>query len=1286
MKKHLFLSVLGCIAFVFLSFVSVNATSDILEISDISVIDKSSTTDATVSSFTGDHADTNIRFHNVDDFVTLKISLKNPSSEPYKILNTIMEGTSPNINYEYSDPSGTILGANAVFDFTFKATYTNAISTVFERDQSVPVSFKFTLEGLNSNSEIEDEVVIVPNTGANTQEQTVASSNTEISTPKQIVNSPSTRVDTPKQVVVSPNTGANTLKRTFATEFPMIFIILGALSGLSALILFSKKHKKLGSISVIAAFVFVGLIPVTASALSIVNTNITLNTDFELRDKVVVAYTDKNNNRQQVLLDYGESLDEVENYDDKEGFTFKWRTNEGADFDPSAPVTDDLELVPTYIPNTYKIVLNSGDGVGDDIAIDATYDTAVKLPANTFVYEREYDWQEMLYFGGWNTAEDYSGKHFSNEAEVKNLTSENGGTVTLYAEWVYENYYLYFSIGDGPYRAGTNMDSIEFRYGDTITLPEASFYGTEGFKFTHWNTEWDGSGTSFEDGATIDHLPVQKNDYYIYLYAQFEVAESTLKTGSEINTVLKTLSGIDANLSFRPWFYDYYEKPSLSLFTEKYDISASGEPVWVFRENDVVYWWSEANPKMNVNSSHMFEGTKFTEINLEYMIMEDVEDLSYMFAGSSIVNAPYVISYLDSAKSTYAMFEGCQSLESVQIYSAPYLENAGSMFKNSSISSASIYSLINENTTNISSMFENTPNLTGVDTTSWDTTNVTDMSYLFKDSGITDFDFHRGGTWNTSSVTDMSGMFENTKAEILDLSPFDTSSVTSMDRMFWEEEGDAHIFGIYVDDSFVVSSVDESDGQTMFNNNAILKGAFGTAYSAEHRNKDYAHIDFQSNPGYFTDVADKPVCKVFFHMTNTSSDEQNTMPYGFYPGDVDVKLPANQYSRPNYVFLGWEKREYYSSPTLIPDEGMLHTYASEGSSIHLYGKWRPLDFEEVLPDTNLTTVNVNGNEYYKMQDMTPEICALVGKPEYDNPSDAKNAQAPSIQMVDIRDNKLYWVAKLKDDKCWMTQNLDYDLNENTPLTPEDSDVKQNWTPPTTFTRQNGKFDYVVTTHEAAQSYDLGDIYWDNSDRPYMYNQITECNLLDIDSCTDGKFAHTPFPSNGTHGHIGNFYNWPAAIAADSYGEYHQSYYNDHESGAVIPDTSICPKGWRLPTAKYHINNSTAVGTDEFANGFDWYHSNYTYNDNGRDRYVVNEPSYLVAADLIYMAPVYSINTPKIDGGARIRYWSNIPYNGRTGYENAWALHVIPQLYAISGLDNWGETNAEHGVPVRCVAR
>lgn len=48
-----------------------------------------------------------------------------------------------------------------------------------------------------------------------------------------------------------------------------------------------------------------------------------------------------------------------------------------------------------------------------------------------------------------------------------------------------------------------------------------------------------------------------------------------------------------------------------------------------------------------------------------------------------------------------------------------------------------------------------------------------------------------------------------------------------------------------------------------------------------------------------------------------------------------------------------------------------------------------------------------------MQEMTAEICAV-------------SQEGDSKQLVDERDGKKYWVTKLKDGQCWMTQNLDYD--------------------------------------------------------------------------------------------------------------------------------------------------------------------------------------------------------------------------------------------------------------------
>ena len=66
-----------------------------------------------------------------------------------------------------------------------------------------------------------------------------------------------------------------------------------------------------------------------------------------------------------------------------------------------------------------------------------------------------------------------------------------------------------------------------------------------------------------------------------------------------------------------------------------------------------------------------------------------------------------------------------------------------------------------------------------------------------------------------------------------------------------------------------------------------------------------------------------------------------------------------------------------------------------------------------------------------MQDITPEVCA-----------NTKEHQTATLR--DTRDGNTYTVAKLKDGKCWMTQNLRI-INKT--LTPADSDVVSNYTIP-----------------------------------------------------------------------------------------------------------------------------------------------------------------------------------------------------------------------------------------------
>ncbi|MBR3353702.1 DUF285 domain-containing protein [Candidatus Saccharibacteria bacterium] len=99
------------------------------------------------------------------------------------------------------------------------------------------------------------------------------------------------------------------------------------------------------------------------------------------------------------------------------------------------------------------------------------------------------------------------------------------------------------------------------------------------------------------------------------------------------------------------------------------------------------------------------------------------------------------------------------------------------------------------NATNMSYMFYNAGSSATTFTlalSSWNTSNVTDMSYMFMNAGSSATTWSIGdlSSWNTSNVTNMSYMFFNagysaTTWSIGDLSSWNTSNVTDMRRMFY---------------------------------------------------------------------------------------------------------------------------------------------------------------------------------------------------------------------------------------------------------------------------------------------------------------------------------------------------------------------------------------------------------------------------------------------------------------------------------------------------------------------
>ena len=125
----------------------------------------------------------------------------------------------------------------------------------------------------------------------------------------------------------------------------------------------------------------------------------------------------------------------------KTGYTFSnWNTeqapsetkpgevyNAGAQVNPSA----DMTLYAQWTANSYTVVFdkNAADATGTMAEQSFTYDAEpTALRANA--YKRA-----GYLFGGWNTASDGSGDPYAEMAEVRNLTADPDGEVTLYARW-----------------------------------------------------------------------------------------------------------------------------------------------------------------------------------------------------------------------------------------------------------------------------------------------------------------------------------------------------------------------------------------------------------------------------------------------------------------------------------------------------------------------------------------------------------------------------------------------------------------------------------------------------------------------------------------------------------------------------------------------------------------------------------------------------------------------------------------------------------------------------------
>ena len=254
-------------------------------------------------------------------------------------------------------------------------------------------------------------------------------------------------------------------------------------------------------------------------------------------------------------------------------------------------------------------------------------------------------------------------------------------------------------------------------------------------------------------------------------------------------------------------------------------------------------------------------------------------------------------------------------------------------------------------------------------------------------------------------------------------------------------------------------------------------------------------------------------------------------------------------SRRNQGSLG----RYWSSTIYSGyDAYYLHLNTSNVNSADLIS--RDLGFSvRCIAEDKLSLDNISN-----MQDMTPEVCV-----------NTKEHQVATLK--DVRDGNTYTVAKLKDGKCWMTQNLRI-INKT--ITPADSDVTSNYTIP-------------ASSLSGFNAYDTSNAY--------------------VDSAS-------------------GFYNWYTATAGTG-----TTSLTIQGKNATA---SICPKGWRLPTggnggefkALYNNYNSSSVLR---SNPVNLTLFGYVY---GSSRYVQGSSGHYWSSTVHsdYVAYLLYLNTSNVD--------------------------------------------------------
>lgn len=242
--------------------------------------------------------------------------------------------------------------------------------------------------------------------------------------------------------------------------------------------------------------------------------------------------------------------------------------------------------------------------------------------SDTIVRIKKKSTRKLYTFLGWARTRKATTPEYTDQKEVKNLVTTQGGELILYAVWRPDSFQVTLNPNGGKLNGEDQSVTATLRYGETCeTLPTPTKYG---YDFVGWNYQEDGKGFSVGTNTSADKVVA-----YGTLYAQWRAKQITVSfdtnqgSGSSVpdsvNDITVTYGSTYANLPITGRVgYDFN-----GWYTEATGGTKVEKTTGVTREDHTLYaHWTARKYEVGFDAV----GGKFSDNNNFKSIYHDYDD------------------------------------------------------------------------------------------------------------------------------------------------------------------------------------------------------------------------------------------------------------------------------------------------------------------------------------------------------------------------------------------------------------------------------------------------------------------------------------------------------------------------------------------------------------------------------------------------------------------------------------------------------------------------------------